>query len=365
MPCQSGEVKNGKLLIGYAANDTKSNPAQRPLADGTAYWGSPNIRLLGGVDDGTARVDPDPNKPVSHFIEVRVANISNQPVSQVKIEVWVCDFTMGVTPSSSLASSNPSGLPMEGYAEGPINPGADFPITCGPWKPVASDATLNNGHVCIAANCYLNDGSDGSPISLRPAPFTNKFSFLCDTHHAQRNIAVVVKAADGKGLGFKMNLANPLPFGTFNGTIDINRTLSKVALVKSTRDQFRSMSEIMYLKGGPHQLKDMGAKLIMPKDLTLPRAIDRGQFLLNLGDNRFTPLFFSRFQPDFALDAEGVGVGQNLKVTLKEGQVNPLAVQVKLDAGEQPGAVHTFDMLQRDESGTVVGGARLLVILTA
>lgn len=46
-------------------------------------------------------------------------------------------------------------------------------------------------------------------------------------------------------------------------------------------------------------------------------------------------------------------------------QVNPLTVQLKLDAGEQPGAIHAFDLVQRDEAGAVVGGARFLVILTS
>ena len=365
MPCQPAEINTGQLLIGFNGTDTASMTTPRPLPDGTPYWGSPNIRLQGGINDGKARVDPNPALTPNHFIEVRVANRSNQAVQDVKIEVWVCDFTMGVTPSSSLASANPGGLPLEGFAAGPINPGNSFPITCGPWKPTAGDAALNGGHVCIAANCYLNDGSDGSPLSLRPAPFTNTFSFLCDTHHGQRNIAVVVQSANQGGMGFRMKLANPLPQGDFRGVIEIRRTLSKIAFVKATRAQFRSMPDITYRRAGVHDLAATGASLVMPKDIALARAVDHGRYLLQVDENKFTPLFFSRFRPDFAFEAEGVGVGQNLQVKLQEGQVNPLDVQLKFDAGEQPGAIHAFDLVQRDEAGTVVGGARLLVVLTA
>jgi len=361
MPCQPAEIKNGKLLIGYTAGDTATTPVSRPLPDGTPYWENPNIRLLNGIDDGTARVDPNPANTPSQFIEVTVANMSSAPVQDVKIEVWVCDFTMGVTPSSSLASSNPGGLPMEGFTAGPINPGKTFPITCGPWKPTASDAALNGGHVCIAANCYLNDGTDGSPLSLRPAPFTNTFSFLCDTHHGQRNIAVVLQS--GGMMIWPMKLGNPFLRGEFNGTIEIRRLLSKTALVKATRAQLRSNPDIVYLKRGFEELEEIGGHLVMPQGLPAAKAMDHGRYLLRLSDNEYTPLFFSRYRPDFALDAEGAGSGQSVRVHLREGQVNPMAVQVKFDAGEDPGGVHAFDMVQRDDSGVIVGGARLMVII--
>lgn len=51
MPCEPAEIKDDKLLIGCNATDTSGSPTIRPLPDGTVYRGSPNLRLLGGIDE--------------------------------------------------------------------------------------------------------------------------------------------------------------------------------------------------------------------------------------------------------------------------------------------------------------------------
>ena len=192
MPCSEADTHSKRLTL----RDSTTDDGTRPLADGTAYWESPDLFINGGIDPGTAKVGVD------NHIMANVHNETQAPISNVNLEVWVCDFTMGINPSSALTSSNPGGAPMTGFAAGPIPSGGNLVVDCGIWRPVSTDASLNGGHVCIAGNCY-GDG-DGAPFS------GSDFKFLCDCHHGQHNIAVVQLAMNKiRDFQFEMIAANP------------------------------------------------------------------------------------------------------------------------------------------------------------
>lgn len=192
MPCSEADTHSKQLTL----RDSTTDDGTRPLADGTAYWESPDLFINGGIDPGTAKVGAD------NHLMANVHNETQAPISNINLELWVCDFTMGINPSSALASSNPGGAPMTGFASGPVPPGGNVTVDCGIWHPVPADAALNGGHVCIAGNCY-GDG-DGAPFS------GSDFKFLCDCHHAQHNIAVVqLGMSKINNFHFQMIAANP------------------------------------------------------------------------------------------------------------------------------------------------------------
>ena len=111
MACSREETKSGNLVIRYNASDT----GMRPINPCTGYWLSPDLWLEGGIDSTTAKVG------VPNTVKVRVMNISPAPIQSVNVRVWVCDYTLGVSPASGIPSAG-GNTPMTGFV-GQINPG--------------------------------------------------------------------------------------------------------------------------------------------------------------------------------------------------------------------------------------------------
>ena len=323
------QVKSGKLEI---------NDVTFPIDPCTNYWLCPNVWLDHAgdmtVDAATAKVGA-PNT-----VKVQVFNKNQQPISNVNVEVWVCDYTLGVSPASSLASSNPGNGAMVGFT-GSIASGSSAIISCSPiWTPTTADAALNGGHVCIAANCYGDSpGDDGQPLS--PAGF----SFCCNAHHAQRNIAVrAITQAMAKegGFGFRFFAANPDQERELEAVLEIKEVRGKMALTRNERQ---------LLLSGPH------VKVL---------ASDYDQCKLILaGDYAITPLRPSRFRPrELFLEGDAIGKGNSLKVYLKPGERLPLAMRAEFNSKEEPGGFYTFDVTQTNAHGEIVGGVRVMTLMT-
>lgn len=373
MPCN--EVVHGALLI----KDSPTDAGTRPFADGDSepYWNSPSIRLVGGVDDGTAKVG------AQNTIVVTVANISQNPLSDVSVEVWVCDFTMGVSPASSLTSSNPGGQALTGFFSGPLAPGAQHDISTSPWTPVAADAALNGGHVCIAANCYA-DG-DGEPLSAEG----NAFQFLCDTHHAQRNIHVAAVAPQMHRFNFRMTVVNPNPRLGALTHVQLQHVVGLKAVTPGLRNWLLNAPDVIYGvvrapattrlsqpishelitpaaslatagPGLPFELAHLTAPAVAAAEITAAR----NQFLVKVDATHYVPLAFSPILPtSMGIAAPGVGKGTLLNFNLKEAQKATMEVDIELSPQARPGDVHAFDLTQHSPQGDVLGGARIILIV--
>lgn len=384
MPCAPADIKSGKLLIKDQATDT----GVRPFADGDnePYYLSPSINLVGGVDQGTAKVG------AANTIDVTVKNISTDAISDITIEVWVCDFTMGVSPASSLNSANPGGAPLIGFFAGPLQPNAEQVIpTESAWTPTGADAALNGGHVCIAANCFSD--SDGAPLAAE----NNAFKFLCDSHHAQRNIHIAQVSPGMHRFHFNMRVANANPRLGAITHVQIQHVVGQRAFTDAIRGQLLATPGVVFGAVKPQvqvtglRSQTINREMILAETKLAPAitatehavsvqhqlthltpaavarvgiAATRKQFFLQVDQHNFVPLAFSSVLPkSFAIEAQGAGVGNLLQFNLKEHQTTTMAVDVELSPQARPGDMHAFDLTQHSPHGDVIGGARIVLIV--
>jgi hypothetical protein len=321
MPCSDAETKSGKLVIRYNNADTGA----RPIDPCTNFWLSPDMWLEGGVDAATAKVG------VPNTVKVRVTNNSTAPITSVNVQVWVCNYTLGISPSSGIPSAGGAN-PMTGFVNS-IDPGAAnaATIACSPtWTPAASDAALNGGHVCLAANCYSDDNPpDGASIP------PDVFSFCCNCHHGQHNIAVkVVSMFRGKKiLEFPMLIANPRP-------------------PRLIPPEWR--------RGQPFVIR---LKHLSPKEAAGPEVQGRlkSHPCARLG---FHP---SEMKPEnFTLSGSGLECKEDsnqCRIVIPSEKIMPVVFQAVFSPEETIGNYHAFDLIQMDLKGEVVGGARVVAVI--
>ena len=364
MTCSQTDLANtGVLLIRDQAGDT----GMRPFADGDneVYWGSPSIALSGGVDPGTAKVG------ALNTVSVTVTNISGQQLQQgINVEAWVCDFTMGVDPASALPST---GGAMTGYFPGPLANGASQAIALGPaWTPTPGDASLNGGHVCIAANCFADPGGPDKGKTLSAEG--NAFKFLCDTHHAQRNIHVQMVQGGMRRFDFHMTVTNPQPrLGTVTHAVMAMQTGPRALIGLGRVLQFHpgivAATVLPHVAIAGHPNQTFAAEELRieshpgPAAIVANHAIDN-RFFLPINAQSHIPLRLSTTPPkSFAIASDAVGHGTNLNFNLRAGQKKTMTVSVDLADATRPGDTHVFDLVQRAASGQVLGGARIITIV--
>jgi hypothetical protein len=351
-------------LIRDQAGDTGA----RPFADGDSevYYVSPSIALSGGIDAGTAKVGA-PNT-----VSVTVANISGQALQDINVEAWVCDFTMGVDPASAIASANPGGAPMTGFFAGPLAPGASHAIALSPvWTPTAGDAALNGGHVCIAANCFADAPDKGMTLASEG----NTFKFLCDTHHAQRNVHVQMVAAGMKRFDFHMMVTNPRPrLGAVTHASMSLQSASRATI--GLAGILRSHPDLVVATVLPHVAITGHRSQVFSADMLRvePRVSASAASVVNAAfENRFflaqnpathIPLHLNLEPPkQFSIAGDAVGKGHDLNFNLAAGQKKTMTVSVELADAHRPGDTHVFDLVQRAASGEILGGARIITVV--
>jgi hypothetical protein len=321
MPCSEADTKSGNLVIRYNNADTGT----RPIDPCTGYWLSPDLWLEGGVDTSTAKVG------VANTVKVRVTNNSNAPISSVNVQVWVCNFTLGISPASGIASAGGAN-PMTGFVSS-IDPGAAnaATIACSPtWTPAQADAALNGGHVCLAGNCY----SDDSPPDGATIP-PDVFNFCCNCHHGQRNIAV--KAVPGFRrkiiLEFPLFIANP-----------------------------HSIRRL------PPELRKEQPFIIRLKHLN-PKEAAGPEIRAHLKSHPCAKLGFhpSELKPKgFSLSGRGLECKEgscDCKITIPAEKQMPVEFQAVFSPEELVGHYHAFDLVQMDLKGEVVGGATVVAVI--
>jgi hypothetical protein len=338
----------GSLFIKYQSGDA----GVRPINPCTGFWVSPSLWLTGGIDATTAQVG------VVNTIHAVVDNMaSGQEKTGVRVQVWVCDFTIGVGPAAVTASS-PGGAAGTIRTIGTVLAGASGEATID-WTPTEDDLINNNdptsGHVCLGANCYTL--TDSVPEGAQWTPMAQFLNICGDQHHAQKNIQVSL-LVPGILTTFYLRVANGLTRPERFNLAVREASLEQLGLAErehllggaAIQPVGLSAEEVERIKaetrGEPAEraLLRAGARLHLAntdRDIALRSAERPAQELQIIADDRRAA--------DLDLDLEG-------------GTAKPIAVDVVVPRNTPFGTVNVVDVVQSNSRGQLVGGARLMTV---
>jgi hypothetical protein len=323
---------SGNLFLQYDAADTGA----RPLPANTTFWVSPAVVLA--TTDGNYTV----GQPAT--IDVQVSLMSPAAYEIIDVEVWVCDPTTVAGPSTALPpfqGATAQQLTLTG-AYAPPNPNqviSTLPvIQVTGFAPYPGISSLPGGHCCLIANCYgtpsegAMDGADLNEVAAANLPNLVQ----TDPHVAQHNIFAdaTLPGSQIKVINFPFRAATPLSVGTEQVRLEITET-------------------------PPAQLRPILRPILSP---ILSPGLSPA--LRQLQGAKFTglPVEISE-RPVKSIGLIGLpNEGRAIELELEAQRSQVLTATVELDPAEQPGATHAFDIVQRDATGRVQGGFRLVTV---
>jgi hypothetical protein len=180
---------------------------------------------------------------------------------------------------------------------------------------------------------------------------------LSQTTHVQIQ-HVVGQRAFSDAVRQQLATVHGVTYGTAHPQVAVTgarfQTISREAISPATRLATASASSV-------HELFHMTPPAVAAAKL--PAA--RNQFFLQVDAKHSTPLAFSSILPhSVAIAAAGVGKGNLLNFKQAEGQKATMEVDIQLPAQAKPGDMHAFDLTQHSAEGDVLGGARIVLIVT-
>jgi len=136
----------------------------RPLAPGTVFWESPDVR----VQSSAGINQPVPNEDNTVF--ARISNYGQQNASGVMVKFWWADPSMAITESSA----NPIGT---AFVDVPA--GWTVNVQCPtPWVPTV----VNGGHECLIVEAFIPSFD----------PLTAPMDPMDDRHVGQKNEQLIL-----------------------------------------------------------------------------------------------------------------------------------------------------------------------------
>ncbi|NRQ31928.1 hypothetical protein HII36_08755 [Nonomuraea sp. NN258] len=335
------------LFVKYALSDT----GKRPVPQGIHFWVTPSIWLTGGIDLSTAKVG------VRNTINVRVDSMSVEPKANVTVQVWVCDYTVGgIGPAAVLTSGSAGGNMGNAVTLNGVSAGAPGTAQIA-WTPVPADLINSNdpnsGHVCIAANVYVELGDvEGKPES---------FGFLDpagNQHHAQRNIGLLRVPGGGEEGSLTLRALNPGEEEQVF-TLMVRELPPEEAFGPLEREQLLS-SEVVRLMRDGHEIRPDGE----PPDEPIERRMLRegGELALSGEFGREPIPLRPADGPVRHLDLISPGgSGPQHRIVIGPGERVPVTLLTATDG--RPGEVRAFDVNQLDRRGGFLGGNRVLTVV--
>jgi hypothetical protein len=308
------------LFLKYAASDTGA----RPIPANTNFWESPAVVL--GTADGNYTV----GQPAT--IDVSPNLMTPQAYEIINVQVWVCDPTTVAGPSTALPpfqGAGPNQLTLTGFYT-PPNPAqaiSSVPtIQVTGFAPYPGISSLPGGHCCVIANCFgaQGDGTmDGVDLNTEAAANLPEL-VQADPHVAQHNIFADVSHPGTKIILFPFLAATPLRVGEERVTLTIAQ--------------------------------------VSPAHLKLPFP----PHVKQLSHTRFAGLRLHISQhPVRSIGlrgATGRDCERTVELELAGGKSHVLTADIELSPQDRPGAVHAFDVEQRNTRGRVQGGFRLIAV---
>lgn len=307
MACREQDIRRGGLLVSTVPNDSGT----RELRPCDSFWVSPDLWLESG---GRAGVTYRAVVGTRTTVYVRVQNIGPTDLSRIRVQAWVCDYTFGPLPSGAFAPPGElTGFDPSTLARG----GPPVVIACTLWTPDRAQLATNGGHLCIAANVYAERPQDGSVL-------VDEIRQCCDSHHAQRNIAVVASDADG-----------------------LVRQVARLTGLPKQRPR-RVLAEFFQVTD-PARIGDVERELLAGSEL---------------GEKHELHVTCERIGKP-RLDGRGIEHEPRGELTLDHKRPLEVTMSVELTHGVKPGTVGVFDAVTRDpRTDEIVGGARLLAVVS-
>jgi hypothetical protein len=340
----------GDLFVKYQAGDNGT----RPIAPCTNFWSSPSVWLtdVNGNGLNEAQVGED------NIINVQVDSKSATARTAVKVQVWVCDFTLGGVGPGAVLLSGSAGGPSGRTATVPTGVSSSTPgIAQVHWTPVDADlinsADKTRGHVCAGASTYVEGAKPEGAIK------TSGLLDVCnDQHHAWKNLTVV-KSQNFRHAEMSFRMVNPL-LELAEFVIETRELERDEAMGQLELEQLLTADFVQFVpkNGGKPEPVPPGC-MTEPRERTLLRE---GGRLVLTGLEKPVALRPAR-EPaaEVGVVAEGGEGGKATKLTAAAGDRVPVTLVAELKDSD-PGEVHTFEITQADERGRIVGGARVIVV---
>ncbi|MFD7297817.1 hypothetical protein ACFV9W_31415 [Streptomyces sp. NPDC059897] len=314
----------------YISTDYGSTPqtdkGQRPYSGTVAQWNNASMWLAGGPSQTQTSVG------VPTDVKVRVSNKSSTSVVPgVTVDVYVMNPFIGngrLTPGAAIKHLVSKELEV---------PAAPFTavfnceeVTGGRWTPTQGDfdnLVKNNGHPCLIANVWAND--DGRELNAG-----DDFQVLQDQHQGQRNIALLAMSIRGE---------------------DSQETQEFLIMPA------RGDTEVTVEPAEPRTALDAGERwlLLSHRDISLDH--DKRRLVLHRRGKQY-PLFLSDTALQAQLSVEGFADFDGRLPAFPEAL--PAGIRIDMSRERNVGALHVFDIVQRDRQGLALGALRMVTVVT-
>jgi hypothetical protein len=337
----------GSLFIKYRQDDTGIRPI-KPCAD---FWVSPSLWLTGGLDATTAKVG------VVNTIHAVVDNMTDAPQKTgVRVQVWVCNFTIGVGPAA-VTPSSPGGASGSIRTIGAVDAGAGGEVTVD-WTPTEDDlinsSDPNSGHVCLGANSFTL--TDAAPEGAQWTAQSGFLDICGNQHHAQKNIAVR-KVVPGIKTVFHLKLANP-ELETRRFVVRVREVVQHEQLGLGEREHLLSGALVEPIGLRPEELEQIKAET---HGEPFERAWLRAGARLKLANVEREVQPAARPVAELELVTDD-GHGTDLEITMAGRTLKPVAVEVVVAKDTPFGTVNVIDVTQSNRADQLVGGTRLMTV---
>ncbi len=370
MACSQDSGTTKGVLVAYSPADT----GDRPLAPGTAYYVSPNVRLAAQADVSALKnpanwdIAPyagwngqvDINSTYNLLVRVRNTDTEQQRAN-LNLQGWVSDYTAGGVGPGSVIYQNPTAPPgMQGPPvtftgfngsllpiANPANPNdpANMLVLVSEqtWTPNANQMTVNGGHVCVAVNVYAEQTTGDTSTPADGQVLLSSFlDPSCDRRYGQRNIQLVA-VPTGHIVHMRTMLFVPVTDRCpLNALVGIRR----VELGVEKGGVLQPVPELVNAAG------QLGMEVLRPPQGDPLADVQIGHDGSHGEDE------------DRDRDGDGDRDRDNAKVSLKPGQRTNLTVTLNAQK-QRPGDAYAFDLITTDTATKqVFGAARAYVLVT-
>ncbi|MFI5529915.1 hypothetical protein ACIA8O_15375 [Kitasatospora sp. NPDC051853] len=374
------------LYIKYADGDDGT----RPIPNGKPFWASPSIWV---TNEAGARLTTADGQPLAfasavNLVHVRVHGTTASPTySGSKVQVWVCDCT--TTPLGP-DSSRPSANGQQGRT-GTISSAVSSSAsgeTYVAWNPdPAADlihgANPGEGHLCIGANVYY----EGLPSPLGGPLTAGALDVIGNRRHGQCNVTVKKVSANPSPMVLRLSTlgAEVQDFEVRGEELDreggIGALEQELLLAHCFVDLVGGKPKPRMVPG-PCQTEPFertwlrgGGRLVltgMPEPAEIRVAGHDARFSVITeqscrgggGEGDGGVHLRGRGGDGKGGDGErgdgGHCCGTEAELTIRPGERVPVLVSIECEG--DPGEVHTLDIVQQTDDGTVVGGARVVAL---